>query len=132
MPIAKTTAPAPFSSGPAETFDAPGTSQRHEGPDGATSANAMEANAEQPIKTIDGMILFIMDPYQRIQNRLSRNNLEPNVGKCSNGGALPSSRAFDTSAPADEMGTLLRPSDVHATLLTAAGLPYDHTSNQSQ
>lgn len=37
---------------------------------------------------------------------------------------------LDTGAPDDEMGTLIRPSDVHATLLTAAGLPYDHISNQ--
>jgi hypothetical protein len=28
------------------------------------------------------------------------------------------------------MGALIRPSDVHATLLDAAGLPYDHISNQ--
>ncbi len=38
---------------------------------------------------------------------------------------------LDTGAPDDEMGTLIKPSDVHATLLTAAGLPYDHISNQS-
>ncbi len=35
-----------------------------------------------------------------------------------------------TGAPDDEMGVLIKPSDVHATLLTAAGLPYDHISNQ--
>lgn len=35
-----------------------------------------------------------------------------------------------TGAP-DDMGEALRPSEVHATLLHAAGLPYDHISNQS-
>ncbi|EYF03333.1 DUF1501 domain-containing protein [Chondromyces apiculatus] len=35
-----------------------------------------------------------------------------------------------TGAPDDEMGTIIKPSDVHATLLRAAGLPYDHISNQ--
>ena len=38
---------------------------------------------------------------------------------------------LETGAPDDEMGTIIRPSDVHATLLSAAGLPYDHISNQS-
>ncbi|MFO0755007.1 MAG: DUF1501 domain-containing protein [Byssovorax sp.] len=38
---------------------------------------------------------------------------------------------FATGAPDDEMGDLVRPSDVHATLLQAAGLPYSHISNQS-
>ncbi|TKD12822.1 DUF1501 domain-containing protein [Polyangium fumosum] len=37
---------------------------------------------------------------------------------------------LDTGAPDDEMGTIVKPSDVHATILTAAGLPYDHISNQ--
>jgi uncharacterized protein (DUF1501 family) len=38
---------------------------------------------------------------------------------------------LDTGAPDDEMGTEIRPSDVHATLLHAAGLPYDNLGNQS-
>ncbi len=38
---------------------------------------------------------------------------------------------LDTGIPDDEMGSLVRPSDVHATLLTAAGLPYSHITNQS-
>lgn len=38
---------------------------------------------------------------------------------------------LDTGIPDDEMGTILKPSDVHATLLQAAGLPFDHISNQS-
>jgi len=38
---------------------------------------------------------------------------------------------LDTGIPDDEMGTLIRPQDVHATILHAAGLPYDHISNQS-
>lgn len=38
---------------------------------------------------------------------------------------------LDTGAPDDDMGTLVRPSDVHATVLHAAGLPYDHISNQN-
>ena len=37
---------------------------------------------------------------------------------------------LETGAPDDEMGTLIRPSDVHASVLAAAGLPYDHISNQ--
>ncbi len=36
-----------------------------------------------------------------------------------------------TGLPDDEMGTILRPSDVHATILEAAKLPHDHISNQS-
>ncbi len=36
-----------------------------------------------------------------------------------------------TGAPDDEMGEIVRPSDVHATLLKAAGLPYSHIENQS-
>ncbi len=36
-----------------------------------------------------------------------------------------------TGAPADEVGHLIKPPDVHATLLSAAGLPFDHISNQS-
>jgi Protein of unknown function (DUF1501) len=36
-----------------------------------------------------------------------------------------------TGAPDDDMGDNIRPPDVHATLLHAAGLPYDHISNQS-
>lgn len=35
-----------------------------------------------------------------------------------------------TGAPDDEMGHLIRPSDIHATLLSAAGLCYNHISNQ--
>lgn len=38
---------------------------------------------------------------------------------------------LDTGAPDDEMGTIIKPSDVHATLLHAAGLSFDHISNQS-
>jgi hypothetical protein len=38
---------------------------------------------------------------------------------------------LDTGAPDDDMGTLVRPPDVHATVLHAAGLPYDNISNQS-
>ena len=38
---------------------------------------------------------------------------------------------LNTGAPDDEMGTILRPSDVHATILEAAKLPHDHISNQS-
>ena len=30
----------------------------------------------------------------------------------------------------DSKGSHIRPPDVHATLLAAAGLPYDHISNQ--
>lgn len=36
-----------------------------------------------------------------------------------------------TGIPDDEMGVILRPSDVHATILEAAGLPHDHITNQS-
>ncbi len=36
-----------------------------------------------------------------------------------------------TGAPDDEMGHLMKPSDVHATILSSVGLPYDHISNQS-
>lgn len=35
-----------------------------------------------------------------------------------------------SGAPADDTGELIRPSDIHATLLRAAGLPADHISNQ--
>ena len=35
-----------------------------------------------------------------------------------------------TGAPDDELGVPVRPPDVHATLLTAAGLPTEHISNQ--
>ncbi|MBK8256133.1 MAG: DUF1501 domain-containing protein [Polyangiaceae bacterium] len=35
-----------------------------------------------------------------------------------------------TGQPDDEMGHLVRPSDIHATVLTAAGLCYNHISNQ--
>ena len=35
-----------------------------------------------------------------------------------------------TGAPDDAMGEKIRPSDIHATLLEAAGLCYDHISNQ--
>lgn len=38
---------------------------------------------------------------------------------------------LDTGAPDDEMGEPIRPSDVHATLLEAAGLCHTHLSNQS-
>lgn len=38
---------------------------------------------------------------------------------------------LDTGIPDDEMGVILRPSDIHATILEAAGLPHDHISNQS-
>lgn len=38
---------------------------------------------------------------------------------------------LETGAPDDEMGTLIKPSDVHATILEAAKLPYDHITNQS-
>lgn len=38
---------------------------------------------------------------------------------------------LETGAPDDEMGTLVRPSDVHATVLASAGLPYTNISNQS-
>lgn len=38
---------------------------------------------------------------------------------------------LETGAPDDEMGTVMRPSDVHASILAAAKLPYDHISNQS-
>lgn len=38
---------------------------------------------------------------------------------------------LQTGAPDDDMGALVRPPDVHATVLHAAGLPYDHISNQS-
>jgi hypothetical protein len=36
-----------------------------------------------------------------------------------------------TGAPDDDMGFAVRPPDVHATVLQAAGLPYSHISNQS-
>jgi hypothetical protein len=36
-----------------------------------------------------------------------------------------------SGAPDDDMGESIRPSDVHATILQAAGLPYNHISNQS-
>jgi hypothetical protein len=35
-----------------------------------------------------------------------------------------------TGAPDDEFGHVVKPSDIHATLLHAAGLCYDHISNQ--
>lgn len=35
-----------------------------------------------------------------------------------------------TGAPADDMGHLVKPPDVHATILHAAGLSYEHISNQ--
>lgn len=38
---------------------------------------------------------------------------------------------LETGIPDDEMGTVIKPSDVHATVLAAAGLPYSHISNQS-
>jgi hypothetical protein len=38
---------------------------------------------------------------------------------------------LETGAPDDEMGAIIRPSDVHATLLEAAKLPHDHITNQS-
>ncbi len=38
---------------------------------------------------------------------------------------------LDTGIPNDDGGHLLHPQDVHATILHAAGLPYDHISNQS-
>jgi hypothetical protein len=38
---------------------------------------------------------------------------------------------LQTGAPDDEMGDLVRPPEVHASVLAAAGLPYDHISNQS-
>ncbi|APR84771.1 Tat (Twin-arginine translocation) pathway signal sequence domain protein [Minicystis rosea] len=38
---------------------------------------------------------------------------------------------LSTGAPDDDFGTIVKPSDVHATVLHAAGLPYDHISNQS-
>ena len=38
---------------------------------------------------------------------------------------------LETGACDDDMGTLIKPSDVHATILAAAKLPYDHISNQS-
>lgn len=38
---------------------------------------------------------------------------------------------LETGAPDDEMGVILRPSDIHATILEAAGLPHEHISNQS-
>lgn len=38
---------------------------------------------------------------------------------------------LETGAPDDAMGEIIRPSDVHATVLASAGLPYDHISNQS-
>lgn len=37
---------------------------------------------------------------------------------------------LDTGAPDDEMGHQVRPSDIHATLLSAAGLCYNHITNQ--
>ncbi len=37
---------------------------------------------------------------------------------------------LETGAPDDELGVGLRPADVHATLLEAAGLCHDHISNQ--
>jgi hypothetical protein len=37
---------------------------------------------------------------------------------------------LETGAPDDEFGVLVRPSDVHASVLAAAGLPFDHISNQ--
>ncbi|MSP24180.1 MAG: DUF1501 domain-containing protein [Myxococcales bacterium] len=37
---------------------------------------------------------------------------------------------LDTGAPDDEMGSQVRPPDVHATLLEAAGLCHNHISNQ--
>jgi uncharacterized protein (DUF1501 family) len=36
-----------------------------------------------------------------------------------------------TGTPDDEAGALIRPSDVHATVLQSMGLPYDHLSNQT-
>ena len=35
-----------------------------------------------------------------------------------------------TGLPDDEMGHQVRPSDIHATLLSAAGLCYNHITNQ--
>jgi hypothetical protein len=37
---------------------------------------------------------------------------------------------LQTGAPDDEFGHVVKPSDIHATLLHAAGLCYDHISNQ--
>ena len=36
-----------------------------------------------------------------------------------------------TGAPDDDAGALVRPSDVHATVLQSMGLPHEHLSNQS-
>ena len=79
-PIAKTSALTPISSGP-EAVD-PGTSQRQEGPDGATSAKACEAIAEPPTRMIAEMSFFIMTPYHRILRRLSTNKVTE-IGNCS-------------------------------------------------
>lgn len=58
-----------------------------------------------------------------------KGNLAVGANKDTNYDARPMN--LDTGAPDDEMGTPVRPSDVHATILHAAGLPYDHISNQS-
>lgn len=58
-----------------------------------------------------------------------KGNLAVGGNRDSNYDARPMNLA--TGAPDDDMGVLVRPSDVHATLLHAAGLPYDHIGNQS-
>jgi hypothetical protein len=45
-----------------------------------------------------------------------------------NYGARPTD--LTTGASDDEMGTVLRPPDVHRTILNAVGMPYEHISNQ--
>lgn len=58
-----------------------------------------------------------------------KGNLAVGANKDSNYDARPMN--LDTGAPDDDNGTFVRPSDVHATVLHAAKLPYDHISNQS-
>jgi hypothetical protein len=58
-----------------------------------------------------------------------KGNLAVGANKDSNYDSRPMN--LDTGAPDDDLGTLVRPPDVHATVLHAAGLPYDNISNQS-
>ncbi len=65
-PVPKTSALTPISSGP-EAVD-PGTSQRHEGPDGlGISAAASEVSAEQARNTIAAIVFFCITMSPRMK-----------------------------------------------------------------